>query len=318
MVQRMEKALKFREVQQAIQELMELLAEMGMDRERIQQLHKLLRNNQQALEDQLRNYAGLRIAENMSETPPRDNLEDLLNRPLQNLSDNDLEILRKEVRRLAAALRTRVALRQKRTKSGQLDAKATIRANLKNGNVPFDLKHKNNKLKPKIVVICDVSTSMRPCSELMLSLLYAIQDQISKTHAFAFIDHLEYISPDFQGREVRDAVASVLQKMPAGHYNTDLGTSLQNFNDDYLNTVDNRSTFIVVGDGRNNYNDPRQDILNIIARRANRTIWLNPEAPSLWGTGDSDMLNYAGYCDSVLQVGTLAQLTAAIDMLLTG
>lgn len=318
MVQRMEKALRFREVQQAIQELMELLAEMGMDRERIQQLHKLLRNNQQALEDQLRNYAGLRIAENMSETPPRDNLEDLLNRPLQNLSDNDLEILRKEVRRLAAALRTRVALRQKRTKSGQLDAKATIRANLKNGNVPFDLKHKNNKLKPKIVVICDVSTSMRPCSELMLSLLYAIQDQISKTHAFAFIDHLEYISPDFQGREVRDAVASVLQKMPAGHYNTDLGTSLQNFNDDYLNTVDNRSTFIVVGDGRNNYNDPRQDLLNIIARRANRTIWLNPEAPSLWGTGDSDMLNYAGYCDSVLQVGTLAQLTAAIDMLLTG
>lgn len=317
MVQRMEKALRFREVQQAVQELMELLAEMGMNQEHIEQLRKMLRNNQQALADQLRNYAGMRIAENMSKTPPGNNLEYLFNRPLQTLSENDLEMLRKEVRRLAAALRTRIALRQKRAKNGKLDAKATIRANIKHGNVPFDLKHKNNTLKPKIVVICDVSTSMRPCSELMLSLLYAIQDQISRTFSFAFIDHLEYISPDFHVKAARDAVNYILQKMPPGHYNTDLGTSLQNFTEYYLYTVDNRSTFIVVGDGRNNYNDPRRDLFFTISRRANRTIWLNPEPPSLWGTGDSDMLNYAGYCDSIYQVGTLAQLTAAVDMLLT-
>jgi hypothetical protein len=51
------------------------------------------------------------------------------------------------------------------------------------------------------VVICDISTSMRHCSELMLSLVYALQDLVTKTHAFAFIDHLEYISPDFVGKE---------------------------------------------------------------------------------------------------------------------
>ena len=122
-----------------------------------------------------------------------------MNRPFNSLSDREMDRLRKEVQRLAAALRTRVALRQKKAKTGQLDAKATIRANLKHGSVPMLLKHRQRSLKPKLVVICDISTSMRYCSELMLSLIFAMQDQINRTHAFAFIDHLEYISPDFMG-----------------------------------------------------------------------------------------------------------------------
>jgi uncharacterized protein with von Willebrand factor type A (vWA) domain len=227
-----------------------------------------------------------------------------------------MDKLRKEVRRLAAALRTRVALRQKRAKTGQLDAKATIRANLKHGSVPMEIRHRDRKLKPRLVIICDISTSMRPCSELMLSLIHAMQDQISKTHAFAFIDHLEYITPDMQTRDANKAVAEVLERMPSGYYNTDLGFSLDMFAREHLDKVDSHTTFIVVGDGRNNYNDPRLDILRDLARRSHRTIWLNPEAPMLWGTGDSDMLKYAPLCDVILQVNTLAELAAAVDRLL--
>ena len=158
-------------------------------------------------------------------------------------------------------------LRQKKAKTGQLDAKATIRANLKHGGVPFDIKHRDRTLKPKLVVICDISTSMRHCTELMLSLLYELQDQVSKSHAFAFIDHLEYITPDFQGNRANEAIQQVLIRMPPGYYSTDLGHSLQNFSDDYLDTIDHRTTLIVVGDGRNNYNDPRLDIFRKMARR---------------------------------------------------
>ena len=210
MTRRLEQALRFREVQQAIQELSELLAQMGMNKQRLDQLRHLLQSNQQALQEQLRQYAGQRIAENMAQRPPDDGIEGLMNRPFNALSDSDMDKLRKEVRRLAAALRTRVALRQKRAKTGQLDAKATIRANLKHGNVPMEIRHRDRKLKPRLVVICDISTSMRPCSELMLSLIHAMQDQISKTHAFAFIDHLEYITPDMQNRDANKAVAEVL------------------------------------------------------------------------------------------------------------
>lgn len=317
MVQRMEKALQFKEVQDAVRELAELLAKLGMDKQRVEQLQQLLQANQQSIENQLRQFAGERIAENMADRPPEDSLDSLMDRPFSSLSDRDMDRLRKEVQRLAAALRTRVALRQKRAKSGHLDAKSTIRANLQHGNVPIKLKYRDHNLKPKLVVICDISTSMRSVSELMLSLLYSMQDQISKTNAFAFIDHLEFISPDFEvNREASQAVSNVLERMPAGYYNTDLGSSLDQFHREYIGKVDSRTTFIIVGDGRNNYNDPRLDVFNQLARRSRRMIWLNPEAPALWGSGDSDMLKYAPSCDSILHANTLAQLTEAVDHLL--
>jgi uncharacterized protein len=316
MAQRMQKALQFQEVREALKEMMELLAQMGMNKERLDQMRQLLQANQQAMQEQLRQFAGQTIAENMSEKPPDERLDGLMDRPFNALSDRDMDRLRKEIRRLANLLRSRVALRQKRAKTGQLDAKATIRANLKHGSVPFHIKHRSHRLKPKIVVICDISTSMRYCSELMLSMLYAMQDQISKTQAFAFIDHLEYISPDFTGQEANQAVGEVLRRMPPGHYSTDLGYSLENFSHAYLDMVDSRTTFLLVGDGRNNYNDPRLELFRTIGRRCRRTIWLNPEPPVLWGSGDSDMLEYAPLCDTILQVSTLGELTQAVDRLL--
>jgi hypothetical protein len=316
LARRMAQALRFREVQEALTQLHELLEKLGMNKQRLDQLREIVQANQQSLMEQLRQHAGQQIAENMSRERSADDIEGLLNRPFNALSDRDMDRLRKQVQRLAALLRSRVALRQKRAKTGQLDAKATIRANLKHGSVPIEIKRRDRRLKPKLVIICDISTSMRPCSELMLSLIYAMQDQISKTHAFAFIDRLEYISPDFEDHDARAAVGQVLLRMPSGHYNTDLGYSLEGFVHDYMDTVDHRTTFIVVGDARNNYNDPRLDLFGALSRRSHRTIWLNPEPPILWGSGDSDMLKYAPHCTSILQVSTLAELTAAVDRLL--
>lgn len=314
---RMEQILKVKEIREALQELIDLWEQLGIDKKRLEQIQGLIQNNQQAISEQIRQYTGHRIAENMSIHQPEDTVESLMERPFSSLTNKQLEALRKQVQRLAAILRTHITLRQKRAKSGQLDAKATIRANLKHSNVPILLKHKDRSLKPKIVIICDVSTSMRQCSELMLSLLYNIQDLISKTYAFAFIDHLEFISPDFYTKESRTAVSTVLGKMPPGHYSTDFGYCLENFTKKYLYTIDRHCNFIVVGDARNNFNDPRVDLLREISRRSHQTIWLNPEPPDLWGTGDSDMLKYTPLCDRVFHVSNLYELTTAIDQLFT-
>ena len=316
MARRMMRALKFDQVRDALKEMMKLLAQMGVSKQRLEQMRELLKANQQALQEQIDQYAGQRIAENMAERPPGENLDELMDRPFGALSDRDMALLRKEVGRLANRLRSRIALRQKRAKTGQLDAKATIRANLKHGGVPIDIKHRDRHLKPKLVIVCDISTSMRPCSELMLALVHALQDLITKTHAFAFIDHLEYISPDFVGRQANEAIQEVLIRMPPGHYSTDLGYSFQNFAHNYMDTIDGRTTFILVGDARNNYNNPRLDLFKQIAQRSRRAIWLNPEPPMLWGTGDSDMLKYVPYCDNVMVAATLGELTQAIDKML--
>ena len=317
MRRRMEQALRFPQVQEAMQDMMAIMQEMGMSPERMDQMREVMSANFEALREQLRQHTGHRIAENMIESRPDDEVDSLYDRPFSSLSDQEMDKLRHEVNRMAAALRTKVALRQKRARSGQLDAKATLRANLKYHGVPFDLKYRNKRLKPKLVVICDVSTSMRHMSELMLSLVYTLQDQVTKTHAFAFIDHLEYISPDFVGKQARNAVDAVLVRMPPGYYSTDLGHSLANFDHGFLDTLDRRTTLIVVGDGRNNYNNPRTDIFKLMARRSGRTLWMNPEPPYQWGSGDSDMHDYFPICDQVMMVRTLAELRDAVDQLLS-
>src|SRR5512146_116147 len=315
MAQRMMRALAFPEVREALRELMEQLQQMGMSKERIEEIREQIAQNMQGIEDQIKQYAGERIAENLSEQPPGESADNLMNRPFHALSDADKKILQREVKRLAAALKTRIALRQKRAKSGQLDPKATIRANLKHHGVPMEIHYRDKIRKPKIVVICDISTSMRFCSELMLSFLYALQGQVRKTHAFAFIDHLEYISEDFSGSNADEAIASVLWRMPSGHYNTDLGWSLNDFQNEYMDTLNGQTTLLIVGDGRNNYYDPRLDIFSTMTRRAARTIWLNPEPPLMW---HGDMPKYAPLCDNVLKVSNLRELAEAVDSLLAG
>ena len=159
---------------------------------------------------------------------------------------------------------------------------------------------------------------MRPVVEFLLRLIYELQDQVASARSFAFIDDLNDISPDFAEHTPRAAIRTVLRRLPPGHYNTDLGRSLGTLMARYSGAVDPRTTVIFVGDARNNYNDPRLDLMERIQRRSKRIIWLNPEHPRQWGTGDSDMPGYLPYAHSVHRVSNLAELTAAVDRLLGG
>lgn len=314
---RMQNLLNWQQLQELLDRLWEMLAERGMDPETIEQLKQQVAGNQERLQQQLNEFAGQRLEDNrVDEAQKRKPLQDLMNRPFNSLSPSEMEALREQVRRLAARLRTRAALRQKRGKQGKLDPKATIRANLRYSGVPFEMRFKQRRLKPKLVVILDVSTSMRPVAEFFLRMLYELQDQVQKTRSFAFIDHLEDVTPDLMGAQIDQAVYVVLTKLPAGYYNTDLGYSLHQFEENYLDTVDHRTTVIVLGDGRNNFNDPGLDVFSRLSRRSRKLIWMNPEYPAQWGSGDSDMMVYAPLCSELYQVRNLAQLADAIDHIL--
>jgi uncharacterized protein with von Willebrand factor type A (vWA) domain len=316
---RMQRLLGWQQLPEILEQIWELLAEMGMSPQDIEAVKEQVAENQERLSENLEDLAGRQIMDQIAEENRgnRNNIHELMQRNFNSLSEREIQLLREQVRRLAARLRSRVALRQKRGKAGKLDAKATIRANLRYAGVPLELRYKTRRQKPKLVVLCDVSTSMRPVAEFMLHLLYELQDQVAKTRSFAFINQIVDVSDVFANTRPADAVQGVLQKLPPGYYNTDLGNTLHGFVDDFLNTVDNRTTFIVLGDGRNNYNDPALDALKKIKARSRRILWLNPEYPRQWGTGDSDMLSYEPLCDHVYQVRSLNQLASAIDKLMT-
>jgi uncharacterized protein len=286
-----------------------------MPDETVAALAEMLRQNMEALAEQITHHAGARIAETQAEAPPaaRPDLSDV---PLHALRPEDLAALQAEVRRLAARLRTRAALRQKKARSGAVDMRHTMRRNMRYGGVPIEIVKRQRQRKPNLVLFCDVSTSVRYAAELLLMLIYNLQDQIRQTHSFAFIDDLVDIRMILGSMEPHEAVAQVLASNPPGNYSTDFGNALATFHDDYLDLVDGRTTVIVLGDGRNNYNDPRLDVIETLYRRARRLVWFCPEPRSQWGTGDSDMQRYARLADGVYLVHSLRSLGQAVDQIL--
>jgi uncharacterized protein len=313
---RMLQQLGMQDLQEAIDELMEMLAALGMDDEARQQLRDAMQGNAEALQQQVEDYVGQQIAENMAqEYEKREPLDDLMNRPFESLTERERDELRRQVTRLAARLRSRAALRQKHGKTGTLDPKGTLRANLQYGGIPIKMKFKHKTLKPKLVLIADVSTSMRPVAEFMVRLMYELSDQISRARSFAFINHITDLTHDFDQGRASEVVQDVLERIPPGYYNTDLGAALAEFTRDHFDSVDRRTIVIFLGDGRNNYNDPRIDLVDQIKRRAKRVLWFNPEHPMQWRHGDSDMLQYAPLCHAVQRVSNLAELADAVDRL---
>jgi hypothetical protein len=313
----MQRQLGLNQLQQLLQQLEAALQQQGMGREGRQQVQELAEGNGESLEQQIEQFVGQSLARQLAEQMKRDPIHDLANRPIEQLSGREIEALRDEVRRMAARLRTRAALRNRRNRSGSLDAKGTVRAAQRYGGVPIELKFRRKRLKPKLAIICDVSTSMRPHATFMLTIMYELQDLIARTRSFAFIDDMHDITQDFTGQRPQEAIGAVLQRIPPGYYSTDLGSSLVTFCRDHLDAVDRRTTVIVLGDGRNNYNDPRLDCIDTIKRHARRVLWFTPEHERMWGSGDSDMRQYAPKMDAVHYVSTLQQLANAIDSLLT-
>lgn len=312
---RMRNQADLQRMQAAIEMLIDKLKDMGMNEEKAEELRDMLEQNLEGLSDQVSNFTGRTLAERMADQDPKPS-EDVMDVPFQRLSDDDIDQIRREIRRLAAKLRSRASLRHKRSKDGQVDPRRTMRANMKYQGVPVELKRKTRHVKPCLVLVCDVSTSVRYCAEFLLTLIYELQDQVARTNSFIFISDLVDISMDFKEHEPQEAVMRVLQANPPGYYSTDLGSALNTFKRDHMGLITGRTTVIILGDGRNNHNDPRIDITDEIHRKSRRLIWFNPEHPSSWGTGDSDMLEYVPSSDGVYYVQTLRHLADAVDKVL--
>jgi uncharacterized protein len=242
--------------------------------------------------------------------------EDRLRRSrLGNLDRRDQEEMKKLVARIAKRLAAMHSRKRKLKNRGVLDVRRTMRRNYANDGILFELSWKRRKLdRPKVMAICDVSGSVAAVARFLLQFLYELHDLLNEVRSFAFSGRLIETSQLFEHKPVDDAVDAVMKEV--GYMSTDYGESLANFKDGWLGMVDKRTTVIVLGDARSNFTDPRADILKEIHERAKRVLWLNPEPPPLWNTGDSEMRRYRPYCDLVRQCSTLDHLERMVEDLL--
>jgi uncharacterized protein len=223
--------------------------------------------------------------------------------------------LQEIVQRMARKMIAAYSRRRKIVRRGQLHVPRTLRRNMKYDDAIFDLHWKAIKAdQPKVFAVCDVSGSVADYARFMLMFIYSLEEVLPKVRAFAFSSELGEVSGLFKRNNVDDAIALALRQYGSG--STDYGQALADFHKHCLEDIDRRTTVIILGDARNNYGDARTDALKDIYDRARRVIWLNPEARSLWNTGDSEMRHYSPYCHQVDECGTLAQLERVVSRLL--
>ena len=234
---------------------------------------------------------------------------------LGNLDKSDMKIMRELIRKLAKRLATRHARRRKKAHRGMLDVRRTMRRNMSNNGLLFNLHWKRTKVeRPRLVVICDVSGSVAAVSRFFLMFLYSLDEVMPRTRSFVFSNRAGEISDKMAAGDMDEVMTQALRDYGGG--STDYGMAMEDLAEAVLDEMDHRTTLLVLGDARSNFGDPGHLILKEMATRARRVIWLNPEPEASWNTGDSEMRRLGAYCSHVQVCNSVRDVDRVLDNLL--
>lgn len=189
----------------------------------------------------------------------------------------DIEAL---MRRFARRLKHIRLRREARSRSGRsLDLQATIRRSVASGGTPFDLAWKDHRrVRPRLVLLLDVSRSMALYSFFYLRLARALSGELADVHSFIFHTRVTGVSQALRDPDpwrAQERLHLIAQGWAGG---TRIGDSIAQFNREHApRLVHSRTAVIIMSDGYDT-GEPEllSDALAQLRRRARRIVWLNP------------------------------------------
>ena len=184
------------------------------------------------------------------------------------------------MRRLARRLKHLKLRREARSPRGRrLDLQSTIRQSVSSGGTPLRLAWKTRRrVRPRLVLLLDVSRSMNAYSFFYLRLARALCNELKDVHCFIFHTRITSVGealrdPDPWRAEERLNVLAI-----GWGGGTRIGECLQDFNREQgSRLVHSRTGVIIISDGYDTGDTAvLADALGTLRRRARRMIWLNP------------------------------------------
>jgi uncharacterized protein with von Willebrand factor type A (vWA) domain len=216
------------------------------------------------------------------------------------------------VRALAEKLEGQARVREKRSRRGRIELRGTLRAALRTGGVPMKLVRKRPRRdRAKAIVLCDLSDSVRTVSAFLLEFIAAAQQLLRRVRTFIFVSQVCEVTSLLRENGADQALSTIqsgtlISLSATSNYGRAFADLLRHVGE----TVDRRTTLVVLGDGRTNFAaDGLTDLLEL-KRKARAVFWLCPEEPSQWGQADSRMNVYARHA-TVLLARSPSELEAA-------
>lgn len=196
--------------------------------------------------------------------------------------------------------------------AGRLDMRRTVRASLRTEGVPFRLMVKAPRPdRVRVLVLADVSLSVRPVTAFTLRLAQAMHRRASRCRVLAFVDRPVDVTDTLLAGGDDDALAAVLADPRIDlEASSDYGRVFSEVLTAFGNEVHSRTSVLVVGDGRGNGLPPGLDEFAALRRKVHRLAWITPEPERYWDQASCAMPQYAEVCDRVVVARDAVQLLA--------
>lgn len=229
-------------------------------------------------------------------------------KPFREMDAVEVEALDDLVAELGRRVRARFSRRRRRAARGRLDLRRTARRALPRGGVPLELVWRQPRPgKSDLVALVDLSYSTATAAEFLLALLAPARRYFRRVTLLAYVDRPCPVS--IEGGHVVPHEPFDLNAR------SDFGAVLRALGERADVRLRRNTVLLVLGDARNNHRPPRADLLARLHREVKRIVWLNPEPPARWNSGDSVMQRYAPHVDALLAAATPRQLGAALGEL---
>jgi uncharacterized protein with von Willebrand factor type A (vWA) domain len=184
------------------------------------------------------------------------------------------------MRRFARRLRHMRLRREARALRGpRLDMRRTIRRSVEHGGTPVSLAWKDRRrIRPRLVLLLDVSRSMSRYSFFYLRLARALSAELDDVQSYVFHTRLHGVSEALRDPDPWRAQEKMHLLAEGWGGGTRIGECLRDFNRaEAPRRVHSRTAVIVVSDG---YDTGEPEVLTRalrqLGRRARRVVWINP------------------------------------------
>jgi uncharacterized protein with von Willebrand factor type A (vWA) domain len=226
--------------------------------------------------------------------------------PFMSYTDLEYEAARDALAPLARRFRLQLGRRLHAASRGRVDFRRTIRASLQHGGALAELRFRARRPRhADLLILADVSGSVRYCSALMLELVAGAYGHFRHVRSFVFIDRLA--EAEFADGHVATEPALDL------YARSDFGRVLRELWERRSELLSPATLLVILGDGRNNRLPARADLLRDLRRLCRAIVWLIPEPEERWGVGDSAIHQYAREVDGLHRCANLDELARSLD-----
>lgn len=191
-----------------------------------------------------------------------------------------------EKRRLAVAFASlpvsapmRRSQRRRAAHRGEVDARRSLRDQLRRGGEPGPLLMRRRRPRPRrVVVLIDVSGSMEPYADALLRLGHRMVGALGGVEVFTVGTRLTRVTAALRVRDPDRALTAAGQVVPDWSGGTRLGESLRVFTDRWGQRGAARGAVVVIASDGWERGDPRLlgEQVARLHRLARSVVWMNP------------------------------------------